>query len=88
MRANEVPQFPENGERKLRGFHRRQSRGARRGHPRGQESPASVRPHHHEMDQARVDHASNYGDSLSSQRMMRIFDYNLREVFLGSMSWA
>jgi len=50
MRANEVPQFPENGERKLRCFHHRQSRGLRRSHPRGQESPTTVLPLNHEMD--------------------------------------
>ena len=67
MRANDIPKFVENGERKTWGFHHGQSCDAWLSHPRGQESPASVRPIHHEMDQAYMDKASNDGDSLSCE---------------------
>jgi hypothetical protein len=40
------------------------------------------------MDQPPMDKAPNDGDPLSSKRVMRIFDDNLKEVFLGSMSFA
>jgi len=86
MRADKITQLAQSAERKARDVHYRQRRGARFRHPSGQQGSATVWAIHYKMDHARMNKASNDRHLLSGKRMMRIFDDNIEEAFLGSMS--
>ena len=86
MRADKITHLAQSTERKARDVHHRKRRGARLGHPSGQQGSATVWAIHYKMDHARMNKTSNDRHLLSGKRMMRIFDDNNIEVFLGSMS--
>ena len=88
MRTNQITKRVKNVKGKPRDIHHWQSRGVRVGHPRRQQSPATVRTIHYEMDHAPMDNATKDRDPPSRKRMMQIFNDNVEQVFLGSMSLA
>ena len=86
MRADKITQVAQSAEGKARDVHHRKRRGARFRHPRGQQDSATVRAVHYKMDHARMNKTPNRHDPPSGERMMRIFNDDIDEVFLGSMS--
>ena len=88
MRADKITQGTENAERKARDGDYGESRRMGLCHPGGQQRPAPVWAIHHEVDQARMDTAANDWNPASRKRVMRVFDDDLEEVFVGGMSLA
>jgi hypothetical protein len=86
MRADKITQLAQSAERKARDVHHGKRRGACFRHPSGQQGSATVRAINYKMDRARMNKTSNDRHSFSGKRMMQIFDDNIKEVFLGSMS--
>ena len=86
MRADKITQLAQSAERKARDVHHRKRRGARFRHPSGQQDSATVRAINYKMDRARMNKTSNDRYWFSGKRMMQIFDDNIKEVFLRSMS--
>ncbi len=80
MRTNQITKRVKNVKGKPRDIHHWQSRGVRVGHPRRQQSPATVRTIHYEMDHAPMDNATKDRDPPSRKRMMQIFNDNVEQV--------